>query len=192
MSHKKKPRNRPLTESQLITSLNERFNSLSSNNESDFSQSPTNFNRSKRLVKTSSHQKPEAKKDIDTGISGKSLFELFHHYEIYLALESIDDDHCCSTFITKIKNDSNMTFKPDWSPLDINRRLSYKTDKNYTTRQKERRTYNNMLEDPEFRSVLILGQTFLCCVRTENLDCESSNKETLRKVCLYILIQFQE
>ena len=79
MSQKKKHRNRPLTESQLI----QRFNSLNSNHESDFSQSPTNFNRKKRLVKTSSQQIPEEKENEFDEISGKSLFELFHYYGIY-------------------------------------------------------------------------------------------------------------
>lgn len=91
-------------------------------------------------------------------------------------------DHSCSTFIRKLKNDSKMTKKPDWSPLDVYKRLTYKRDTYYNVRLKEKCLYENILEDSEFRSALALGTHFFCCIKTVNMVCEPSNKDTLRIV----------
>ena len=75
-----------------------------------------------------------------------------------------------------------MTKKPDWSPLDVHKRLSYKRDVYYNERLQKRLLYQNILEDHDFRSALALGDRFLCCIKTINLVCDRSNKDTLRKV----------
>ena len=94
------------------------------------------------------------------------------------------NDHSCASFIRKIWNDQKMTRKPDWAPTDITKRLSYKQDKNYTERLLDRDITENILNNKDFRSALNLGELFLCCVKTENLKCEPSNKDVFRLVFL--------
>lgn len=102
----------------------------------------------------------------------------------------ITGKHSCASFIQKIRSDEKMTRKPDWSPTDITKRLTYKQDKKYTERLDERSIHDNLLENSDFRSALNLGDVFFCCVKTENLECKASDTDALRLVFLQKSIQF--
>ena len=97
-------------------------------------------------------------------------------------VESIDGLHSCHEFITMVRNDSKLTFKPDWKPQQIHRRLTYKRDHHWYYRVKETISTTDFLTYPVFIQSLINGHSFLACIRTENIECAPSDEKTLRIV----------
>ena len=97
-------------------------------------------------------------------------------------MKAIDCGHNVETFIRKLKSDKKMKKKPDWHPTDVMRRLSYKNDKYWLTRQKKRLICDDLLAQKEFRLALNLKMSFFCCIKTKNLNCEKTNERTLRLV----------
>lgn len=201
MSNRNKVKNRKLTKSQAL----QRIKSLDSHCESD-SQSNILENRTKRLTKktstpaakrvTKKDATPASKTDnnaIETDQpSGKSLFVYLKKIIKYSDLKSISKNditrnHSCASFIQKLRTDKSMTRKPDWSPADITKRLTYKQDKKYTERLDERSIHDNLLENSHFRSALNMGEIFLACIKTDNLQCDASNSAAFRLVFLKIV-----
>ena len=167
--------------------LHERIQSL---NESDYNQKST---QKKTKRKTKKRRPPDDNAyayDSDEGklclITSKPYLSLeAKNSRTLQSLQSLEvktSDHNCESFIRKMRRDEKMTYKPDWPPGDVNRRLSYKKDRIWSTRQTKRILTEDFSSITEFKIALSLGSYFLCCIKTENLSCENANKNALRLV----------
>ena len=186
MSTQKPKSNRKLTSTQAL----ERINSINDSHcESDSQPDPLPV-RLKRLSKRSSTPAPKrlSKKDATPAPnSNNNAVETDQFEGPSILKNTFGRNHSCDSFIQKIRTDEKMTRKPDWPPIEITKRLTYKQDKKYTERCHERSIHDNLLENSYFRSALNMGDMFFACIKTENLECEASNSVALRLVFLKIV-----